>query len=90
MLVVGGCSYNAMIYLEEFTQETETHRAKNFQETVGSTGAGKTLNLGRLGMNATFHAMIGALRLRKTTTRISMRPRAKRATEMLDRSEDST
>lgn len=59
VLVVGGCSYNAMIYLEEFPQETETHRAKNFQETVGSTGAGKTMNLSRLGLNVTFHAMIG-------------------------------
>lgn len=59
VLVVGGCSYNSMIYLDEFPQETETHRANYFQETVGSTGAGKTLNLGRLGMNVTFHAMIG-------------------------------
>lgn len=59
VLVVGGCSYNSMIYLDEFPRETETHRAKNFQETVGSTGAGKTLNLCRLGMNVTFHAMIG-------------------------------
>lgn len=59
VLVIGGCSYNSMIYLDEFPQETETHRANNFQEAVGSTGAGKTLNLGRLGMNVTFHAMIG-------------------------------
>lgn len=59
MLVVGGYSYNAMIYLDEFPQETETHHAKHFQETVGSTGAGKTMNLGRLGLNVTFHAMIG-------------------------------
>lgn len=60
VFVAGGCSYNSMGYLDEFPQETETHRARNFQETVGSTGAGKTLNLGRLGMNVTFHAMIGA------------------------------
>lgn len=58
-LVLGGCSYNSMIYLDEFPQETETHHARDFQETVGSTGTGKTLNLGRLGLNVTFHAMIG-------------------------------
>lgn len=57
--VVGGCSYNSMVYLDEFPRRTETHHASAFHETVGSTGAGKTLNLGRLGMDVTFHAMIG-------------------------------
>ena len=57
--VVGGCSYNSMVYLDEFPQRTETHHANAFHETVGSTGAGKTLNLGRLGMDVTFHGMIG-------------------------------
>ncbi|MFC4358744.1 carbohydrate kinase family protein [Halobium salinum] len=57
--VAGGCSYNAMVYLDEFPRETETHRARDFRETVGSTGAGKTMNLGRLGLDVTFHAMLG-------------------------------
>lgn len=59
VFIIGGCSYNSMVYLDEFPTETETHRANEFQETVGSTGAGKSMNLGQLGVDVTFHAMIG-------------------------------
>ncbi|WP_372910800.1 carbohydrate kinase family protein [Salinigranum sp.] len=59
LLVVGGCSYNSMLYLDEFPREPGTYVATDFHETVGSTGAGKSLNLGRLGMDVTFHATIG-------------------------------
>jgi sugar/nucleoside kinase (ribokinase family) len=59
VFVAGGCSYNSMVYLDEFPSEAGTHSVRQFQETVGSTGSGKTMNLGRLGLDVTFHATIG-------------------------------
>jgi sugar/nucleoside kinase (ribokinase family) len=57
--VVGGASYDSIVYLDAFPQRTETHVAEDFRETVGSTGSGKAMNLGRLGFDTTLHAMIG-------------------------------
>ncbi len=59
VFVAGGCSWDAIVYLDAFPQETETHFARDFQETLGSSGSGKALNLGRLGVDTRFHAMIG-------------------------------
>ncbi|QCC51057.1 carbohydrate kinase family protein [Halapricum salinum] len=59
VFVAGGCSWDAIVYLDEFPTTTETHFARDFQETLGSSGSGKSLNLGRLGVDTRFHAMIG-------------------------------
>ena len=61
VFVAGGCSWDSIVYLDAFPgpSETETHFARDFQETLGSSGSGKALNLGRLGVDTRFHAMIG-------------------------------
>ncbi|HSP05704.1 MAG TPA: PfkB family carbohydrate kinase, partial [Acidobacteriota bacterium] len=60
VLVAGGVSYNTMIYLERFPEpRSQTLFSRDFHETVGATGAGKALNLRKLGMEVTLHAMIG-------------------------------
>lgn len=61
VLVLGGVSYNLMIYLERFPgARPGTIYAEGYHETIGSTGAGKALNLSRLGLAVTLHALIGA------------------------------
>lgn len=61
ILVLGGVSYNLMMDVREFpTQEPQTIHAERFHEAVGSTGAGKSLALKRLGMDVRFHGVIGA------------------------------
>ena len=60
ILVLGGVSYNMMIYLEQFPPpQPQTVFSQGFHETVGSTGAGKALNLAQLGFDVTLHGMIG-------------------------------
>ena len=60
VLVLGGVSYNLMIYLDAFPAPApQTVASRGFHETVGSTGAGKALNLGRLGLAVTLHGLIG-------------------------------
>jgi sugar/nucleoside kinase (ribokinase family) len=58
LLVVGGASYDSVIYMGEFPG-VGTHYSKDFHETAGSTGVGKAINFGKLGFDTTFHAMIG-------------------------------
>jgi sugar/nucleoside kinase (ribokinase family) len=60
ILVLGGVSLNTMIFFDEFP-EPRSHTAypKRFHEAAGSTGAGKALNLCRLGFKVTLHALIG-------------------------------
>lgn len=49
-LVIGGVSFNTMVYLDTFPQPLpQTIFSTGFHETVGSTGAGKALNLRKLG-----------------------------------------
>lgn len=60
VFVAGGCSWDSIVSLDQFPQRTETHFAEDFRETLGSSGSGKSLNLGRLGVDTRFHAMIGA------------------------------
>jgi sugar/nucleoside kinase (ribokinase family) len=60
VLVLGGVSYNLMIYLDAFPAPApQTVASRGFHETVGSTGAGKALNLGRLGFDVILHGLIG-------------------------------
>lgn len=60
VLIIGGVSFNSMIYLDAFPSPApQTIWAGGFHETIGSTGAGKALNLRRLGMGVTLHAPIG-------------------------------
>ncbi|HYF61485.1 MAG TPA: carbohydrate kinase family protein [Herpetosiphonaceae bacterium] len=61
VLILGGVSFNTMIHLEEFPEpRPQTLYAQRFHETIGSTGAGKALNLRRLGWNVALHGPIGA------------------------------
>ncbi|MGD9101685.1 MAG: carbohydrate kinase family protein [Anaerolineae bacterium] len=59
-LVLGSVSFNTLIYLDEFPQpKSQTVFSKGFHETLGGSGAGKALNLGKLGLAVTFHSLIG-------------------------------
>lgn len=61
VLILGGVSYNLMIYLEQFPlPQPQTIFSRSYHETVGSCGAGKALNLHRLGLDVTLYALIGA------------------------------
>lgn len=59
-LVIGGVSFNTMVYLDTFPQPLpQTIVSRGFHETIGSTGAGKALNLRRLGFDVTLQGVIG-------------------------------
>ena len=59
-LVLGGVAWNTMVYLETLpAPHPQTIFAAGSHETVGSSGAGKALNLARLGFATTLWAMIG-------------------------------
>ncbi|PWK14945.1 carbohydrate kinase family protein [Tumebacillus permanentifrigoris] len=61
VLVLGGVSYNMMIDVEEFPEPVaQTVSAARFHETVGSTGAGKSWALQKLGVPVVLHGVIGA------------------------------
>jgi acarbose 7IV-phosphotransferase len=52
VLVLGGVSYNTMIHVDRFPQpEPQTMFSRRVHDTVGSTGAGKALNLSKLGFD---------------------------------------
>lgn len=58
--IFGGVSFNTMVYVEHFPDpQPATHFLQKINETVGSTGAGKALNLCQLGFDVTLHAFIG-------------------------------
>ena len=60
VLVAGGVSYDSLVYLQDFPPpQSHTIFSKGFHETVGSTGAGKALNLNRLGFDVTLHGLLG-------------------------------
>lgn len=60
VLVLGDVSYNTMVHLGEFpAPRPQTIFATRFHETVGESGAGKALNLAKLGLEVTFHAVLG-------------------------------
>jgi sugar/nucleoside kinase (ribokinase family) len=61
ILVLGAVSYNTLIYLDQFPRpESHTVFERRWHETVGGTGAGKALNLAKLGFPVLLHALIGA------------------------------
>ncbi len=61
ILVLGGVSLNTMVFIDAFPEpRPQTIHAGSYHEAVGSTGAGKILNLARLGLDVSFHAMLGA------------------------------
>lgn len=60
VLVIGGTTFDSIIYLDTLPQpEPHTIHYAPFNETLGSTGAGKALNLTKLGVQTTLHSIIG-------------------------------
>ena len=60
VLILGGVSYNTMIYTDDFPEpRSHTVYPRRFFETVGSTGAGKALNLCRLEFDVTLYGLLG-------------------------------
>jgi sugar/nucleoside kinase (ribokinase family) len=59
-LVLGGVAWNTMVYVDEFPPPVaDTVFANGMVETVGSSGAGKALNLTHLGADVTLWALVG-------------------------------
>jgi sugar/nucleoside kinase (ribokinase family) len=60
ILILGGASWNLLIRVNDFNYpNTTTVFSEDAWYTVGGTGAGKALNLCRLGFNTSFHCMLG-------------------------------
>lgn len=60
VFIVGGASFDSIIYLPDFPGAIpQTIHECKFNETIGSTGSGKALNLCKLEFEVTLHAMIG-------------------------------
>jgi sugar/nucleoside kinase (ribokinase family) len=60
VVVIGGASWNTMIQLERFPEpRASTVWPVDWYDAVGSSGAGKALNLARLGVAVTLHAALG-------------------------------
>ncbi|MDY7228045.1 carbohydrate kinase family protein [Hyalangium rubrum] len=60
-LVIGGVSFDTLIRLNRFPEpRSQTVFSQGYHETLGSTGAGKALNLRKLGFDVTLHALVGA------------------------------
>lgn len=60
IFVSGGASWNSIITLDEFPKAIpQTIHHCHFNETLGNTGAGKALNLVKLGFKTTLHSLIG-------------------------------
>jgi sugar/nucleoside kinase (ribokinase family) len=59
-LVLGGVAWNEMVYLDALPDPVpQTTFARRSHRTVGSSGAGKALNLRRLGWDVTLWAAVG-------------------------------
>lgn len=59
-LVVGGVAWNTMVYLDDFpAARPGTVFARGIREAVGSSGAGKALNLRALGADVTLWGLLG-------------------------------
>lgn len=60
VLVVGGTTYDSIVYLYDLPKpESQTIHYAPFNETLGSTGAGKALNLAKLNVETVLHSIIG-------------------------------
>jgi len=59
-LVLGGVAWCSLVYLDRLPDgRSETLFAERSHETVGSSGAGKAMNLSRLGFDVTLWAPVG-------------------------------
>ena len=59
-LSLGGAAWNTMVYLDDFpAPQPGTVFTRGYHETVGSSGAGKALNMRKLGADATLWALLG-------------------------------
>lgn len=59
-LVLGGISWNTMVYLDAFPEpKPQTVFARDANATVGSSGAGKAMNLARLGVDVALWGFVG-------------------------------
>lgn len=59
-VVLGGVAWNTMVYLDRFPEpRPHTTFARRDHTTIGSSGAGKALNLRRLGAEVTLWAAVG-------------------------------
>jgi len=61
ILVLGGASLDTIVHLDELPQPVpQTLWPNRAYRNLGSTGAGKSLNLASLGHEVTFHTLLGA------------------------------
>jgi len=61
VVVFGAASWNTMIQVERFPPPVPASVfPPAWHETVGSSGAGKSMNLARLGVDVTLHCLLGA------------------------------
>jgi sugar/nucleoside kinase (ribokinase family) len=59
-LIIGGVTFDTVIRLDRFPEpRSQTVFSQGYHETLGSTGAGKALNLRKLGFDVTLHALVG-------------------------------
>jgi sugar/nucleoside kinase (ribokinase family) len=60
VVAFGAASWNTMIRVEAFPPpEPASIFPPGWHETIGSSGAGKAMNLARLGVDVTLHALVG-------------------------------
>ena len=60
VLVIGNVSWNTMIDLDKFPAPIpNTIFSSGFRDTLGGSGAGKALNLARLGFDVMLYAPLG-------------------------------
>ncbi|MEM9679620.1 MAG: PfkB family carbohydrate kinase [Bacteroidota bacterium] len=60
VFIAGGASYNAVISLDAFPEpQPQTIHNCDYDETIGNTGAGKSLSLSRLGFKVNFQTLLG-------------------------------
>ncbi|MBL0200758.1 MAG: carbohydrate kinase family protein [Chitinophagaceae bacterium] len=60
IFIIGGTTFDHIVYLPELpgNKALTLHKA-SFQETIGSTGAGKAINLTKLGVKNTLYSVLG-------------------------------
>lgn len=61
VVIVGGVAWNTMVHLNEwFASGQGSGAAKRWFQALGSTGAGKALNMRQLGFDVYLHSLLGA------------------------------
>jgi len=59
-LILGGVAWDTLVYVDAFPEpRSHTVFARRTSEAVGSSGAGKAMNLRRLGVDVTLWALVG-------------------------------